>query len=73
MRSGARELGAVVRLISDEPIADSTEVALPWDTNVYDVRLPSRAHLSAPAHPKQGLGGRRADITDSYLSASREP
>ena len=36
MCSGGREFGAMVRLISDKTIADSTDVATPWDATVYD-------------------------------------
>jgi len=25
-----------VRLTADEPVADSTDVAIPWDATVYD-------------------------------------
>ena len=28
--------GALVRLTADEPVADSTDVAIPWDEIVYD-------------------------------------
>lgn len=28
--------GALVRITADEPVADSTDVAIPWDDTVYD-------------------------------------